>query len=191
MRGGRNLLDAEYRAGDWNYLADDAELARFSVVAGYCLRFGGGGRLLEIGCGEGLLPERLGTTGYARYVGIDISPVAVERAMARDLPNAAFLAADASDFEPDGRFDLIVFHEVLEYMADPGAVVRRYERWLEHDGHFIVSQYKAPGNARTRKIWKLLHRRYGPVARAVVSTGPRLTWTIAVLRPLGDDPAAA
>jgi 2-polyprenyl-3-methyl-5-hydroxy-6-metoxy-1,4-benzoquinol methylase len=189
MRGGRDVLDAEYAAGDWNYLASDSELPRFSVVAGYCARFGGEGSLLEIGCGEGLLPERLGPAGYSRYMGIDLSTVAVERARVRDLPHASFVAADASEFEPDGCFDLVVFHEVLEYMDDPGAVVRRYEQWVAPGGWFVVSQYDSPDNARTRKIWRLLHRRYRRAARAVVSTGPRLSWTIEVLGPFGGAPA--
>jgi 2-polyprenyl-3-methyl-5-hydroxy-6-metoxy-1,4-benzoquinol methylase len=166
MLGGRELLDTEYRGGNWDYLAEDLELPRFSVVAGYCVRHAEGGRILEIGCGEGLLPERIGTSRYARYVGVDISSVAIERAKAKRHPNAEFLAEDASDFDPDAQFDLIVFNEVLEYAPRPVDLVRRYERWLTDE----------------------LHQVYAPVARTQVTTATELTWVIELLRKASDSP---
>lgn len=181
MQGGGELLDSEYRSGTWDYLVSDRELPRFSVVAGYCLRQGEGKRVLEIGCGEGFLPERLGTSRYVRFVGVDVSAAAIERAKAKGHPNATFVAEDASVFEPDSAFDVIVFNEVLEYFPDPLGLVRRYERFLSADGCFVVSQFRATENARTRKIWKMLHRTYTSPLRAQVTTAPRYTWNIEVL----------
>jgi len=183
MQGGRELLDAEYRRGVWDYLASDLELPRFGVVAGYCIRFGKGGRLLEIGCGEGLLAERIGLGRYGEFVGIDISATAVARARARGLPDATFIAADAAVVEPGGDFDVIVFHEVLEYFDDPVALVRRYDRWLRDSGVLVVSQYAAPDQVRTRRIWRKLERHYRPEHQVRVSGGRQWTWVVKVLRP--------
>ena len=150
MLGGRELLDTEYRGGNWDYLAEDLELPRFSVVAGYCVRHAEGGRILEIGCGEGLLPERIGTSRYARYVGVDISSVAIERAKAKRHPNAKFVAEDASDFDPDAQFDLIVFNEVLEYAHLPvqGHRQRQDPQNLERASPGIRAGGPYPGDHR-------------------------------------------
>ena len=83
MAGGRERLDVQYARGSWDYLRSLDELARFSVLAGYCHYLKPNGRILEIGCGEGILQERLDPARYARYVGVDISEEAVRRAQAR------------------------------------------------------------------------------------------------------------
>lgn len=61
----------EYRSGEWDYLANDQEAPRFHLVAGLCMRTNPTPRVLEIGCGEGLLPERLSAHRYTEYVGVD------------------------------------------------------------------------------------------------------------------------
>lgn len=187
LAGGRERLDTEYRSGIWDYLASDVELPRFGVVAGYLLRFGEGGRILELGCGEGLLAARTGPDRYGEYVGVDLSAAAIARAEARGLPRSSFVAADAAEFMPQGRFGVVVFNEVLEYLEDPVSVVRRYEGVLDEDGVFVVSQYDAPDNVRTRRIWKRLARRYPTRLEARVSVSRRLTWVIKVLEPHGTD----
>ena len=186
MAGGRDVLDSEYLAGEWDYLAGDLELPRFGVVAAYCLRDSGGPRILEIGCGEGLLPQRIGTTRFSRYVGVDVSRAAIERATSKQLAGAEFVADDAFAFDPGAEFDVIVFNEVLEYAPRPVELVRRYERWLADDGWFVVSQYKATDDARTRKIWKALHRMYSPALRTEVTTASELSWIIELLPKPGD-----
>lgn len=183
LRGGTQRLEAEYRAGAWDYLDGDEELPRFGVVAAYCHRYARGGSVLEIGCGEGLLAQRLGTLGVARFVGLDVAPSAIDRARALCLPFATFAVGHAETFEPDTTFDVILFHEMLEYLAEPEAVVHRYERWLAPDGRFVVSQFVSPESARARHIWRRLHRTYDVHGHAQVAVTRRLRWTIEVLAP--------
>lgn len=77
---------------------------------------------------------------------------------------------------------MVVLNEVLEYVAEPARLVRRYERWLTPEGVFIVSQYMSRENSRTRRIWKMLDS-YHRVAQARVSTTDDLTWLVRVLSP--------
>ena len=79
-------------------------------------------------------------------------------------------------------FDVIVFNEVLEYFTDPVQLVQRYEKWLVPGGEFVVSQYRADDDARTRKIWRNLHRQYTTRLRTRVTTA-NLTWTIEAFAP--------
>ena len=190
MRGGGDRLDAEYASGEWDYLRGDAELPRFGVVAICCTRFAGGGRILEVGCGEGVLAGQL-VGRCAGYGGVDVASPAMARARGRRLRGFTFVAGDAAVLTPDGLFDVIVFNEVLEYFRDPLGLVRRYEPALSDGGTFIVSQFLAPDNARTRRIWRMLHPLYAPELQTRVSTGPRLAWRIEVLRPRAQLPPAA
>lgn len=183
MAGGKLLLDKEYADGAWDYLADLPELGRFSVLAGYCQSLSVKPRILEIGCGEGLLPERLCHARVASYTGVDISERAITRAAEKALPDASFITADAAGFEPSGTYDLILFTECLEYFDDPLAVVQRYEGSLTKDGHFLVSMFVGTDTNRTARIWKMLAQRYAAVDETRVTNAHRLSWIIRVLRP--------
>lgn len=183
MAGGRAALDAEYDAGDWDYLRALSELSRFSVIAGFCQQLKPGGALLEIGCGEGLLADRLDRTKYSRFLGVDISTVAIARAAARQDAKTSFVAADAATFTPPGRFDVIMFNECLEYFDDPLTLVRRYEASLEPGGVFIASIFDGIETARSVKIWRMLATRYDVLAATGLKNEQGFAWTIKVLRP--------
>lgn len=177
------LLDREYDSGTWDDVRSDAELPPFGVVAGYCMRFGEGARILELGCGEGLLAERIGMERLAGFVGVDLSSSAITRDHRRGAPPATLVCADIRAYLPEGRFDVIVFNQVLEYVERPAQVVGRYEAWLAAGGVIVVSPYLAPDGVRTRRIWRQLHRCLGIELEARVQTAQRLTWVIEVLRP--------
>ena len=179
MRGGREKMDSDYAHGKWDYLRGIAELGRFSVLVGYCRFLKPGGRILEIGCGEGILQERLDR--YSRYVGVDVSAEAIQRA--RSDEKTAFVCADAAVWKPGETFDLIVFNECLEYFDDPLAVVRHYEPSLAPDGAFLISMFAGIETARTRRIWKWLESAYEVEDATRVTNRNGLTWVLKVLRP--------
>lgn len=181
MRGGREKMDSDYTHGKWDYLRGIEELGRFSILVGYCHFLKPGGRILEIGCGEGILPERLDPARYARYVGIDVSAEAIQRA--RSDGKTAFVCAEAATWEPGEAFDLIVFNECLEYFDDPLALVRRYEPGLAPGGAFLVSMFAGIETARTQRIWKWLESVYAVEDATRVTNRAGLTWVLKVLRP--------
>jgi SAM-dependent methyltransferase len=83
----------------------------------------GGRRVLEIGCGTGLLLFRL-ADGLDRYVGTDFSAVALERLGAavreRGWSHVELWERGAEDFtgiEP-GSFDVVVINSVVQYFPD-------------------------------------------------------------------------
>ncbi|MFH1723775.1 MAG: SAM-dependent methyltransferase [Elusimicrobiota bacterium] len=120
-------LDSAYRVPDPWRLGSEAERYRFEQTNRIIVReFGRVGSLLEVGCGEGHQTRRLREV-CERVHGIDVSPRAIERARA-GCPGAAFSTCDL--FSPDlaaggRRFDLVVACEVLYYMRDVPAAVRR------------------------------------------------------------------
>lgn len=145
--------DDQFRRGHWDYLLQPNQISRLSVVAGYCDFFARGGSILEVGCGNGGLPQRLGAANYSKYTGIDISSVAVELASANANEKNRFICTDAMTYSPSEKYDVIAFNECLNYFDDPLWIIQRYNAFLTYRGVFVVSMYE---NLKAKSIWKLI-----------------------------------
>jgi SAM-dependent methyltransferase len=143
---GKEVWEEQYRAGKWELMRGLDEVARYSVIAGYLRHLRPGGSVLDVGSGEGLLADHLRPFGYSRYLGVDLSEIAIRQAAGRADAATAFAAADAETFMPSPpgeTWDAVVFNECVYYFADPLATVRRYEAFLAADGILIVSTFRS------------------------------------------------
>ena len=171
--------DSQYSLARWDFLKQIEELGRYFVIAGYCHYFKEGGTILDLGCGEGILQERLCYTKYSRYVGVDTSAEAIGKTFGRDCEKTLFVQADISDYNPDGRFDIVIFNECLYYLKDPLGAVNRYASFLEEGGLLIVSMYV---NENNNRIWKMLEKSWDILDEVlVVNKTARHSWVIKVL----------
>lgn len=93
-----------------------------------------GERILDLGCGDGVLTERLVATG-ARVVGIDSSPEQIAAARARGL-DARVMSGEAMSFE--GGFDAVFSNAALHWMKRADAVIDGVWRALEPGGRFVA-----------------------------------------------------
>jgi 2-polyprenyl-6-hydroxyphenyl methylase/3-demethylubiquinone-9 3-methyltransferase len=135
---------------------------------------------LDVGCGEGILLERLGSNAYSRFVGVDISETAIARARKKCFDRSFFTQADAADYVTDETFDAIIFNEVLYYFPDPVAMAHKYRAWLKPDGLMITSLYAR--SDRARAIGRLLRKNFRTVDEVeITSHGER--WIIDVFLP--------
>lgn len=105
-----------------------------------------GQRLLEVGCGIGTDLVRF-AKGGAVVTGVDLSATAIELAR-RNFAHAGL--ADRADLRvadaealpfPDNSFDVVYGHGVLQYAADPGAMLRECRRVLKPGGRAIFMVY--------------------------------------------------
>lgn len=100
-------------------------------------------RIVDIGCGGGILTEALAKAG-ARVMGIDQSEPSLEvaREHARkgglDIEYRLQRAEELAELEP-ASFDAVVCMEMLEHVPDPGAIVDACTRMLKPGGKAIFS----------------------------------------------------
>lgn len=180
-----------YATGRWEKLKIPAEQVRFDATARLLTRHGPPGQVLEIGCGEALLQQRLQPADYQDWLGIDLSEVAIRRAQAFATAHVRYCVADMELFDPGGRFDVIVFTESIYYSKDSRRLLERYVRFLKPSGLFIISIFRTKRSAR---IWAGLHAVAVPVDS--ISTSNELgTWDCEVLMPVeewktGGDPTS-
>lgn len=124
----------EYRFDKLRYLP---ELVDFSSHAGR--------RLLEVGCGIGTDLVRF-ARGGARTAGVDLSFTAIRLARQNfrlhGLSDDDFLVGDGErlPFSEDS-FDVVYAHGVVQYTANPAALVRECHRVLKPGGDAVFMVY--------------------------------------------------
>jgi len=171
--------EQEYANGVWNCLRHTRETSRYSVVAGYYLALSPGGRVLDVGCGEGLLQTYLTRLGYEKYVGIDISHEAVAKAANRNDVSTEFQQGDIERFSVTERFDTVILNEMLNYCNDPQKVLQNLNAALNPNGIIIVSLYHGPNALR---IWRLIDPIFKVVDATTIKNGS-YSWTVKVFLP--------
>ena len=139
MRDNKSYYDtfsATYDAGrDAGYHAylDEAEVA---LVAPHAH----GSSVLEVGCGTGLILERLSRVA-SRAVGVDLSPGMLEHARARGL-EVHEASATALPFE-DATFDVVCSFKVLAHVEAIEAALSEMARVVKPGGRVVVEFYNA------------------------------------------------
>ena len=91
------------------------------------------GRVLDFGCGVGILGNYVLSTDY---VGVDLDRESVEIA-ARNHAGHRFMLE--SELDISEQFDTIVSLAVIEHIADPVALLRRFKRLLNPGGHIVLT----------------------------------------------------
>lgn len=106
--------------------------------------------VLDVGCGTGMLSERLlGAFPSCRLTGVDLSPAMVERARARLAGRAEVREADAERLPfHDGAFDLVVCNDSFHHYPDPDRAAFQMWRVLRKGGALVLGDVWQPAPAR-------------------------------------------
>ena len=103
-----------------------------------------GERILDLGCGEGALTEKLVALG-CRVVGVDSSPEQVAAARARGI-DARVMEGQKLTFTAE--FDAVFSNAALHWMKPADAVIAGVWRALKPGGRF-VAEFGGEGNVKT------------------------------------------
>jgi ubiquinone/menaquinone biosynthesis C-methylase UbiE len=129
-----------------------------------------GDRLLDVGCGPGTITLDLAArVAPGEVLGIDsaedVVAEAAQAAADAGCGNATFVRGDAYALDiPDGTFDVVHAHQVLQHLGDPIAALSEMRRVLRPGGLLAVrdSDYGAFAWAppdRRLELWMQLYHR--------------------------------
>jgi 2-polyprenyl-6-hydroxyphenyl methylase / 3-demethylubiquinone-9 3-methyltransferase len=113
-----------------------------------------GKRVLDVGCGGGLLSEAMAQRG-AMVTGIDLGKATIEVAELHALESGISVrylceAAETHAAQNAGAYHVVTCMEMLEHVPDPQSVLTALRTLVKPDGHIIVSTLN-----RNLKSWLL------------------------------------
>ena len=108
-----------------------------------------GERILDLGCGDGVLTAKLALLG-CQVIGVDASHQQVDAARKLGL-DARVMNGEALDF--DGEFDAVFSNAALHWMRNPSRVIAGVHRALKPHGRFVA---ELGGHGCVAKIKKAL-----------------------------------
>jgi|CXWL01.1.fsa_nt_gi 2-polyprenyl-3-methyl-5-hydroxy-6-metoxy-1,4-benzoquinol methylase len=153
------IWDEEFASGQWEFLEDTSR----DVIYQYLEKYVNNGTLLDLGCGSGNTGNELDVSKYSRYTGVDISEVAIQKALVRTNKNGRqeknqYFRDDISSFSPKMRYDVILFRESLFYIPQSRikSVLDRYSGFLT-GGVFIVRIFD---RSKYKQILQLIESNY-------------------------------
>lgn len=135
---------ADSRRQTWSAGSYDTHARFVSDLAGGVvewLALKPGERILDLGCGDGVLTAELKAAG-ADVMGVDSSEDFVQAARSKGL-DARLMDGEALGF--DAEFDAVFSNAALHWMTDAGAVVQGVMRALKPGGRF-VAEFGGHGN---------------------------------------------
>lgn len=103
-----------------------------------------GRRIVDIGCGGGILSEAMARKG-AQVLGVDLAErslkVAQLHAMEAGIDNVRYreVAAEVLADEQPGQFDLVTCMEMVEHVPDPAAIVAACAKLVKPGGWVFLS----------------------------------------------------
>jgi malonyl-CoA O-methyltransferase len=96
--------------------------------------------VIDIGCADGLVLEKIAAKTRGRLLGLDIAESHVTYNRGAYTHQADWLVADGATLPVrDNAFDVAVLGEILEHVIDPAAVLAEAERVVKPGGRVIVS----------------------------------------------------
>lgn len=135
----------QYRNGRWESLKSDKEAHRYYQIIDFMKKYGPKNpSILDLGCGDGVLRERMEGFDFDTFKGIDFSTVSIAKAKAKNLLKSEFDAQDIIHFKPEQSYDIIVFNEVFYYIPDSekNRVLTLISNHLNQGGIIITSIFR-------------------------------------------------
>ncbi|GIV99723.1 class I SAM-dependent methyltransferase [Roseiflexus sp.] len=143
-------------ADSWDAMARPETLARLTdIITG--LGLSSGARVLDVGCGTGvlfaLLRSCIGDQGL--LIGLDVSRRMLDYAVARGDADLCIQADAENPPLCDRMFDWIICNAVLPHFTDKAATLRALCRCLAPHGTLVIC------HANSREMINAIHRRAG------------------------------
>lgn len=96
-------------------------------------------RVLDVGCGAGMLGHALKSKGVQEVIGIELDEKAAKVA-SKHLDKV--IIGDVENLElpfENGYFDCIIYADILEHLKDPWSILKQHKKFLAPNGSVIAS----------------------------------------------------
>ena len=125
-------------------------------------------RVLDLGCGDGLTPDKLSLPASWQIIGVDVKYAALSRAHV-SFPHRAFVCSAAEKLPfSDSSFDRVISNVALPYMNIPKALTEIYRVLAPggtllaslHPVSFTLSELRnvmAKPRAASSRVWVLVN----------------------------------
>jgi len=127
-----------------------------------------GEAILDLGCGDGALTERIAASG-AVMTGVDSTPAMVSAARARGL-NVHQVSGEALPFDFNGKFDAVFSNAALHWMPNAEAVIAKVYRALRPGGRFVAEMGGHGNIAAIRTALQSVLAQFGIDAEAIAAS---------------------
>jgi 2-polyprenyl-3-methyl-5-hydroxy-6-metoxy-1,4-benzoquinol methylase len=181
LRDYRAKLNYQYANGGWEWLGRLDEQAHHFVIAGYFVYLKKGGRVLDVGAGEGILNDAIQKANYSYYEGMDLSDEAArignER---RGDDKTVFRQGNMDSYVPAAsqKFDMIIINEALYFSKNARKCLNHLDQFLAEDGYFVVSMLYP----KAEKIWLDLNQDFDFLDENAITNADQRTCTVRLLR---------
>jgi SAM-dependent methyltransferase len=140
----KRLWDRDFSGGKWDFIDNTVG----DCIYPHLEKYAQGGDILDLGCGPGNTASELASDAYRNYIGVDISEVALEKALKRTREGGRaaknkFVRSDFLGYAPTQEFNVILFRESMYHVpyGQVLAILEKYSKHLKKNGVFIVRLY--------------------------------------------------
>jgi methionine biosynthesis protein MetW len=130
-----------------------------------------GARLLDVGCGTGSVSILIRDATGATVVGIEPNAARAETALRRGL-EVHLGVLDTTMAAAVGKFDVVIFADVLEHVPDPILLLEAAKLVLRNGGAVVIS---TPNVAHWTVRWDLFRGRFNYQSRGIMDA-THLRW---------------